>query len=292
MISPVLLGRRLVGDDLDGLGSGGRCLRRLGRGGGFGGGSLGCEILLRDLALTRRNAVGERAHDQRARANRVVVPRDHELRLVGIAVRVDDRDHGEMQPLRLANRECLLLQIDDEDRIRLTLHVGDAAEVGLELLELRLHGDALLRRQEGELTVVLQPAEIVQIGDPVLNGAPVREQAAEPAIGDERHPDARRLGANGVLGLLLGTDEQDRAATLRDVSREVVCLFDELLRLLQVDDVDTAALREDESLHLRVPATCLMAEVNSSLQQLLHGDDCQRDQPLSVWFQKSCAGGP
>src|SRR6185295_10055743 len=49
---------------------------------------------------------------------------------------------------------------------------------------------------------------------------------------------------------------------------------------------------EDETLHLRVPASCLVAEVNSSLQQLLHGDDCQRDQPLSVWFRLRCSGGP
>ena len=45
-------------------------------------------------------------------------------------------------------------------------------------------------------------------------------------------------------------------------------------RLLEVDDVDAAALAEDEALHLRVPAARLVAEVNPGLQQLLHGDDC------------------
>ena len=123
----------------------------------------------------------------------------------------------------------------------------------------------------------------------------VRQFVSRPPsqrFGDERHADARRLGAHGVLRLLLRADEQDRAAALGDVAREVVRVLDELLRLLQVDDVDAAALGEDETLHLRVPATCLVAEVNSSLQQLLHGDDCQRDQPLSVWFRMSCSGGP
>ena len=90
--------------------------------------------------------------------------------------------------------------------------------------------------------------------------------------------------ANRVLSLLLRADEEDRAAALGDVAREVVGILDELLRLLQVDDVDAAALGEDEALHLRVPAAGLVAEVNSSLQKLLHGDDCQRDQPLSMWF--------
>ena len=46
-----------------------------------------------------------------------------------------------------------------------------------------------------------------------------------------------------------------------------------LLRLLQVDDVDAAALGEDEALHLRVPAARLVAEVDAGLQQFLHGND-------------------
>ena len=43
---------------------------------------------------------------------------------------------GRCEPLRLAHGELLLLQVDDEDRVGLALHVGDAAEVRLELLEL------------------------------------------------------------------------------------------------------------------------------------------------------------
>jgi hypothetical protein len=49
----------------------------------------------------------------------------------------------------------------------------------------------------------------------------------------------------------------------------------ELLRLLeqrggleQIDDVDAAALAEDEAAHLRVPAARLVAEVDTGFQQL------------------------
>ena len=56
---------------------------------------------------------------------------------------------GHAEAARLAHGELLLLQVDDEDRVRLALHVRDAAEVRLELLELRLHRDALLRRAGG-----------------------------------------------------------------------------------------------------------------------------------------------
>jgi hypothetical protein len=76
------------------------------------------------------------------------------------------------------------------------------------------------------------------------------------------------------LGLLLGAHEQDRAAERDGVAHEGVGLLDACDRLLEVDDVDAVALSEDESLHLGVPTTRLVAEMNAGLQQLLHGHDC------------------
>ena len=78
-------------------------------------------------------------------------------------------------------------------------------------------------------------------------------------------------GRGGVLGdrlarLLLGADEQHAAAAGADAPGEVVRLLDQADRLLQVDDVDAAALGEDVAAHLRVPAARLVAEVDSGLQ--------------------------
>jgi hypothetical protein len=56
-----------------------------------------------------------------------------------------------------------------------------------------------------------------------------------------------------------------------------VRLFDQAERLLQIDDVDAAPLREDVAAHLRVPAPRLVAEMHSGLQELAHGDDGQTD---------------
>ena len=53
---------------------------------------------------------------------------------------------------------------------------------------------------------------------------------------------------------------------------EVVRLVDHVERLEQVDDVDAVALGEDELLHLRVPTTGLVAEVQASLQHIAHSD--------------------
>ncbi|GGO17407.1 hypothetical protein GCM10010980_14600 [Corynebacterium marinum] len=58
-------------------------------------------------------------------------------------------------------------------------------------------------------------------------------------------------------------------------------LLDELERcvdvgqgLLQVDDVDTVAVGEDETTHLRVPTTGLVAEVDTGIEKLAHGYNC------------------
>ena len=234
----------------------------------------GClQLGWRDALLAGLDPGGDRLDDERAGTNRIVVAGDHELGLIRIAVRVDERDHGQAEPARLADGELLLLEIDDEDRVRLAAHVGDPAQIRLELLELGLHLDALLGRKQAKHAVLLQAAQFVQALDAIRDRAPVRQQPAEPAVVDVRHANAARLVADGVLRLLLRADEEDGAAALGDRLRKVVRVIQKLLRLGEVDDVDPAALVEDESLHLRVPAACLVAEMNSGLQELLHGDN-------------------
>src|SRR3954454_23724533 len=115
------------------------------------------EVRRSRLLLSGRDAVGDDAHDQIARADRVVVPRDDVVGFVGVAGRIDDSNRGQPGAPRLADGELLLAQVDDEDRFRLTLHVGHAAEILLELLELVQHRDPLLGGQQLELVLVLQP---------------------------------------------------------------------------------------------------------------------------------------
>ena len=273
----LVLGGRLVGSRWRRSFSGQRLVRgvRLVLAGGAavrGGGELG----LGDAGLTGGHALGDRAHDQAAGADRVVVAGNHVVGLVGVAVRVDERDDRQPEPARLADRELLLLQVDDEDRVGLAAQVGDPAEVRLELLELGEHRDPLLRGEQLELALVLQPAQLVQVRDPVRDRLPVRQQPAQPAMVHVGHADARSLLGDRVLRLLLRADEEDAAAAARDVAGEVVGLLEQLGGLLQVDDVDPAALGEDEALHLRVPAAGLVAEVDSGLQELAHGDDRPR----------------
>src|SRR4029077_3245259 len=128
----------------------------------------------------------------------------------------------------------------------------------LELLELGEHRDPLLGREQLQLTIVAQATEVVEAVDPIGDRAPVGEQAAEPAMVDVRHADALRLLLHGVLRLLFRTDEQYGASSGREAPDELVGLLDQLSGLLEVDDVDPAALGEDEPAHLRVPAAGLV----------------------------------
>jgi len=66
-----------------------------------------------------------------------------------------------------------------------------------------------------------------------------------------------------IIGAALGDGVLDERVGAVDVGQ----------RLLQVDDVDAVALGHDEALHLGVPATGLVPEVDAALEELAHGDD-------------------
>src|SRR5687768_7225049 len=60
--------------------------------------------------------------------------------------------------------------------------------------------------------------------------------------------------------------------------------------MLEIDDVDPTALAEDEAAHLGIPATSLVTEVDSGLQELPHGYGCH-DCLLLVDFGTAGRGG-
>src|SRR5690606_33859435 len=109
--------------------------------------------------------------------------------------------------------------------------------------------------------------------DALGDGAEVGEHATEPALVDVGHADAGGLLGDGLLGLLLGADEQHLAAARDGGLDELVRLVDVAEGQLQVDDVDAVALGEDVPLLLGVPTTGLVPEVSARLEQLASGAD-------------------
>ena len=108
----------------------------------------------------------------------------------------------------------------------------------------------------------------------------VGEHTAQPTLTDVGHTDTASLLVNGFLRLLLGTDEQDGAAVGDRLLDELVGPVDVGQRLLEVDDVDAVALGEDEALHLGVPTTGLVPEVDAALQELADRHDSGHDLVL------------
>ena len=228
----------------------------------------------------------DRADDQLAGADRVVVPRDHVVDRGRVAVGVDQADDRDPQAGRLVDRDLLGFQVGDEDRVGQPVHVADAAEVELELREFGLHLHPLLGRQEVEFALLFPTVELVEAGDPARHRLEVGQQAAQPTFVDVGHLAAFGPFLDHVARLLLGADEEDRAAAGGELTGEAAGVLQQRLGLEEVDDVDPVELAEDEAAHVRVPAARLMAEVDSGLEQFLQA--CLR-HVLLLGFGCVCA---
>ena len=107
------------------------------------------------------------------------------------------------------------------------LHVADTAEGALELGLLAGEDERLLLGADRVAAAGgLELLELLEALQPLVDGLEVGEHAAEPALVDVRHADAGRLLGDGLLGLLLRPDEQDRAAVGDRLLDEVVGAVD------------------------------------------------------------------
>src|SRR5882757_11232571 len=171
------------------------------------------------------DGVGDHAGQQRGRADRVVVAGDLVVDLVRIAVGVEDRDHRDAQLAGLADRDVLLLGVDDPDGAGHLAHLADAAERALELGLLAGEHELLFLGGGALPATLLARLELLEPLQPLVDGLEVGEHAAQPALVHVGHADTGGLLGDRLLRLLLGTDEHDGAA-VRDG------LLDELVRLV------------------------------------------------------------
>ena len=65
-------------------------------------------------------------------------------------------------------------------------------------------------------------------------------------------------------------DKQNLAAVRRNVAREHISLVKLFNGFLKVDNVNSVAFGENVLCHFRVPASCLMSEMNTRFKKLLH----------------------
>src|SRR5438445_3624764 len=202
---------------------------------------LGLRRLAGVVRLVARLSLDGRVRDLSAeepdRADGVVVAGNDVIDPFRIAVGVDQRDDGDAQPRGLVDGDVLLLRIDHEEAARKPRHVLDAPQVLLQLLHLVLEqrhfllGQLLESAVSGHLLQRLEPV------DAALDGLEIGERAAQPAIHHVELAGARRLLHHRVLRLLLGTDEEHRAAARADVADELERLARWPDRLLSIYEV-------------------------------------------------------
>ena len=163
------------------------------------------------------------------------------------------------------------MRVDDEDHARQSLHLADAAERVAQVLHLLDELGDFLLGQPLEVAAGLAGLELVEQGDALLDGDEVGEHAAEPAAVDVRLAGAGRLLGDRLLGLLLGADEEDAVAAgdalSRAASRARSSRLTVWARSMMWIPLRSAKMN---GLHLGIPATGLVAEVDPGLQELSH----------------------
>ena len=92
----------------------------------------------------------------------VVVGRDDEVDVARVGVGIDDGEHGDAKALSLLHGDVLLHHVDDEECARKAGHVGDGAEVLLQLGALATYLQQLALGEVVEGTVIdVKPDEII-----------------------------------------------------------------------------------------------------------------------------------
>ncbi len=163
------------------------------------------------------------------------------------------------------NGDVLVIDIDDEQHVGQTRHILDATQAALELVLFAVEPEDFLLGQAFEAALFGHGFERHESFHGLANRFVVGEHSAQPAIADERHPRALCVGPDRIARGALGADEQHLAAIGDGALDERTGLASHRQALLEVDDVDSVSLAEDERSHLRVPVAGLVTKVHASL---------------------------
>src|SRR3990170_8950924 len=157
-------------------------------------------VLLRVRRLPLDDRVGHLGQEQLDRADRVVVPWDHDVDQVRVAVRVDDGDDGDPEASGLEDRDRLPLRVDDEHRVRNAPKLPDAAQGLFQLHPLLLELEDFLLREPFGGAVGSDLGELLQPIEALADRREVGEHPAQPTLVD--------VGRAGPAGLLFDRLQQ------------------------------------------------------------------------------------
>ena len=202
-------------------------------------------------------------------ANGVVVGRDGVVNRVGVHVGIHQRDDRDVQAVGFGYRNGFAVDIHDKQRAGIALHVGNAAQIVLQLGKLVAQFGHFLFRQIVQGAIFVHLLNFAHARDGFADGFVVGQRAAQPAV---HHKGLLVLGgdvAERFLRLFLGADKQNLTSASNGVIDELARLLQAFQRLLQVNNVDAVALPEQVLAHFGVPAFGPVAKMQAGFEQVL-----------------------
>ena len=212
------------------------------------------------------DCVGDDLGQQGDRANSVVVAGNRILEVLGIGVCVENSDHWNAQLFGLVDGEVLAQWINHPDCAGSLLQVTNPTQRLLQLGQLTFLQQEFFLGETLSSVLVVDLFEFFHATQTLGHGLEVGEKTTQPPLVDIGLAHACCLLGNRLLGLFLCADKQNGATVGDRLFNEVVGLIDERERLLQIDDVDSAALGKDKTLDFRIPATGLVAKVHTTIE--------------------------
>ncbi len=131
------------------------------------------------------DGLGHDPAHERARADGVVVARDHVGDHVGVAVGVHHGHDRHHQLVGLGDGDVLLLGVDHEDRVGEPVEVADATEVAPQLLELATVTQAFLLGHGVEVAGPLHGLVLPHLPHPRRDGGEVGQHPTQPPLVDD-----------------------------------------------------------------------------------------------------------
>ena len=188
------------------------------------------------------------------------------MEIIGVSVGVQNSNNRNSQLLCFIDRKVLAQRVNHPDGVG---SFGESADTAQRLLQLGkftlLHQKLFLGVSLGGVLVV-DFFQLLHAPQTLGDGLEVRQKTTEPALVDIRLTHAGRLLRNCFLSLLFSSHKKNGATGGDGFLQKRIRLIDVAQRLLQIDDVNAAALSEDEPLYLWVPATGLVSKVNTAIK--------------------------
>ena len=158
----------------------------------------------------------------------------------------------------------------DEDDVRRSFHLLDAAEALLELVLLTAHHRGFFLATFAERAVLRHLGEFHEPLDRPADGLEIGEHAAQPALVHVRHLAAASFLLDRPRGPNAWCRRTAPCRRRRPRRARTRSFRVHRLRLLEVDDVNLVSFAENERSHLRVPEAGLMSEMDARFQHLSH----------------------